>query len=154
MTRWARKGMRLGAVFALALTGCTLVENLQGADAELARGVAAKQCVIGVQQPNEGWRHEHVKKIRLGKVSKRNGYTSFSALLPIQADRVYVHGIQAKDDGWTVVDASSDGVRDNLYFNRNTGAFACSTDEWRTVRYFPKRFSFEKSSLIKSGTPR
>ena len=137
------------AALAFALGGCVTLENLTTADADLARQVIAEHCVTGTWMSSDGRNQHRVEKLWLGKVSKRVDPITFRSFLAIHAERIYVHAVRALDDGWIVADASSDGVRENVYINRTTGAFACSTDEWRAVRGFPKRLTFETSPLIK-----
>ena len=94
-----------------------------------------------------------LERIRVGKVSKLDYYAPFQSRAGMDASRISVVSIQDLPDGWAVADAAYGGKRDNLYFNRQSGEFACSTDEWRAVNSSPKSRAFEKSPLILTPAP-
>ena len=143
---------RLVAFFCvLAVVGCAMPANLQTGEAERVRQAISAHCLIGTWRSSEGYRRTEIVKRRMGQVSKRVDGVIFQVLNTIDHNSIFVHSLTARDQDWMVVDASSTGVRDNFYFNPANGAFACSTDEWRAVQTFPKRHTFEKSALIRSG---
>ena len=137
----------------IGVAGCQPVQNIQSEDAALARRVLAAHCVVGEWRSGE-WNRIQVEYIRLGKVSKRNDGMSFSRIRQMKAPDIFVLSIQDRPEGWRAADAAYAGRRDNLYFNRQTGEFACSTDEWRAVKSALNIRAFEISPLIVSPTPK
>lgn len=143
-------------VVGLSVTGCQLGmgQGLMTSDAELARQILAQSCQIGEWHSGGGPSNNYVQYIRHGKISKLSDARIFNFTISIRAERVYVHRLDDLDGGWVKVDASYNGNRDNLYFNKNSGAFTCSTDEWRAVHAVPQNRHFEISPLIVSATPK
>jgi len=140
--------MSLGILGALMVSGCASYENLHTDDADLARRILAQHCVVG--QVTQGWTSKKIPA-REGVVSKRNDGIFVYFKHKIQADRVVVYSIKDLYDGWVAVDASTHRVRDNLYFNRKSGEFACTTSEWRHVGTDPMARIFETTPLITHG---
>ena len=44
---------------------------------------------------------------------------------------VTVLNVEAGNDGWKRIDATTDGFRDNVYYNSNTRESVCGWREWR-----------------------
>ena len=86
--------------------------------------------------------------MREGVVSNRNDALSLNQRQKVRRDEITIYSIEDLLDGWVVVDASGQGVRDNLYFNRQTAEFVCSTDEWRYGRSDSMTRAFEITPLI------
>lgn len=142
----------------LGVAGCQLVQNLQTPDAALARRVISENCLVGkihdgVSDGVASGSSMQIKPVRLGKVSKFGYYTLITQKSAMDPSRIFVFSIQELPEGWAVADAAYEGQRDNLYFNRHSGEFVCSMDEWRAVRASPNRFTFERSPLIVSTIP-
>lgn len=143
----------------LSVAGCQLGvgKGQMTPDAELARQILAQSCQIGEWHSGGGRSNNSVLYVTHGKINKRSDSLMFHFTIPIRADRVYVHSIKALDEdggGWLEADASYEGHRENLYFNKSSGAFTCSTDEWRAVHAVPQSRHFEVSPLIVSETPK
>ena len=146
-------------ICAIGLSACALPQSIQTDDAALARQVIAEHCEIAEwhtsdQSSNGRNAGTEVVYIRLGKVSKRSNFMQFLYTHKIKIDRIFVHNMKALPGGWLVADASYEGQRENLYFNRTSGEFTCSTDEWRAVRADSGESRFEVSPLIISATPK
>lgn len=125
-------GLSLGLMGAVALGGCaaTTSGGLHSADADTARHLMAEHCVVG--RTLQGIPATPIY-MREGVDSLRSGIEQLNYKHPVDPDRVTVYGIRDGRDGWVVVDASSQRVRDNFYFHRQTGAVICSEDEWRAA---------------------
>lgn len=155
--------MKISFVFACAicttaLSGCALPHDLKTDDAVLVRQVVAEHCEIGelhTSDRSSSGRNAgtEVRYIRQGKISKRVNVTPFHYTSTIKIDRIFVHSIKDLSGGWSVADSSYEGQRENLYFNRTSGEFTCSTDEWRTVNA-DRDDTFEVSPLITSTAPK
>lgn len=118
-----------GIVGAMVLSGCQTTSGLQTPDADLARQVMAKHCMVGDISLGVNGK----QRVRVGKVAKRSDALAVNHKHRIQPEFTTVYSIEERKEGWMVVDASTKGARDNFYFNYDTGEFACSTDEWRAA---------------------
>jgi len=146
------------AVCAIGLAGCALPQDLKTDDAALVRQVVAEHCEIGelhTSDRSSTGRNAgtEVSYIRQGKISKRVNVMPLHHTNTIKIDRIFVHSIKKLTGGWAVADASYEGQRENLYFNRTSGEFTCSTDEWRAVRA-DRDDTFEVSPLITTTVPK
>jgi len=141
----------LAVTCGVGLSGCQLVQSLQTDDALMAQRVIAEHCEVGVRYDSSRPGQMEVEYVRLGKISKRSRLIFFHHMNKIESARVFVHSLKNIKGEWSVADASYEGRRENLYFNRKSGEFACSTDEWRAVNSAPKDSLFEISPLIVSG---
>lgn len=135
----------LGVLCVLAVSGCQTVQGLQTQDAALARDILVKHCVVGLMHMGTQSRRQEVRE---GAHSKRNDGQLLSFRHKIRADEVSIYSVKDLRDGWVAVDASSQGARDNMYFNRETAEFACSTSEWRYARSDSMVRAFEVTPLI------
>lgn len=115
-------------VCAMALSACqTTSGGLQSPEADIARRVAAGQCVIGTEYST--------------------GRTK------IREDQVYVFSVNELHGDWQSADVAFRGVRDNIYFNLKNLAYACGTDAWRRMakkdpeRYAGRGGAYTKRSL-------
>jgi len=134
----------LSVLCAMALGGCQTAQGLQTPDSDLARRILANHCVVGlmpmgIQKPIP---------VREGVVSKRGDGMGLSFKHKLRVDEIFVYDAKDLPEDWVVVEASSQRVRENLYFNRTTGEFACTSDEWRSVRGNPMVRAFEVTPLI------
>lgn len=142
----------------LGIAGCQLAQDLQTDEAALVRHVLADSCMVGKLHSgsSEGTlaiSSLQAERIRVGKVSKLDYYAPLYSRAAMKASRILVLSVQELADGWAVADAAYEGKRDNLYFNRQSGEFACSTDEWRAVNAVPQSRTFETSPLILTPAP-
>ncbi|MCR4377950.1 MAG: hypothetical protein NUV50_07645 [Rhodospirillales bacterium] len=144
----------------LGIAGCQLAQDLQTDEAALVRHVLADGCIVGKSQSGSSGGGSmagsslQMARIRVGKVSKLDYYASLHSRASMKPSRMLVLSIEELADGWAVADVAYEGKRDNLYFNRQSGEFACSTDEWRAVNSAPQSRSFEKSPLILVPAPK
>lgn len=125
-------GLALGLMGAAALGGCaaTTAGGLHSEDAETARRLMAEHCVVGRTLQGLPATPIHMRE---GVDSLRSGIVQLNYKHPVDPNLVTVYSIREVRDGWVVVDASSQRVRDNFYFNRKTRAVICSEDEWRAA---------------------
>lgn len=115
---------------ALMLGGCQTTQSLQTEQAQLARALMAEHCVVGRMRTGGPRITIYVRE---GVVSRRAEAIELHYRNKMRADRITVHSIKDLQNEWAVVDASSQRVRENFYFNRSTGAFACSQSEWKAI---------------------
>jgi len=134
----------LSVLAAMALGGCQTTQGLQTPDSELARRILANHCVVGIMSMGR----EMPIPVREGVVSKRGDGMELSFKHKHRVDEIFVYDVEGLPADWVVVEASSQRVRENLYFNRATGEFACTSDEWRSVRSNPMVRAFEVTPLI------
>ena len=139
----------------LSVAGCQMGMGLGKItpDAELARQILTQSCEIGEWHSGGGPSTNSVLYIRHGKVNKRSDLILFHFTTSIKPERVYIHSLKNLKEGWIEADASFEGNRENLYFNKQSGEFTCSTDEWRAVHAVPESRTFEVSPLIMSAPP-
>lgn len=147
------KFVPLSIAAAVGLTGCQMLTNLQTPDAELARAMLVKHCVIGETHERQPFASATVERMRLAAEKKDDKSLRLRFARNMKAGTIHIHGIEDRKDGWTVVDASSDQVRDNLYFRRDTGEYACSFDEWRDAVAKGVLGVFPTTDLILSVQP-
>lgn len=149
----------VAGICGLSIAACQLVQDLQTDEATLVRQVLADSCIVGKLQSGSSGGGSmagsslQTERIRVGKVSKLDYYAPLHSRASMKPSRMLVLSIEELADGWAVADVAYEGNRDNLYFNRQSGEFACSTDEWRAVNSAPQSRSFEKSPLIITSAP-
>jgi len=130
---------------AMVVSGCETTGNLQTSDADLARRILAKHCIVGLKHMGSNATRAPVRE---GVISKHNDGAVVRFKHKLKVDRITVYSVKDLIEGWVVVDASSQRVRDNMYFNRETGEFVCSTNEWRYGGGGPMERTFEVTPLI------
>ena len=135
----------LSVLGALMVSGCQTTQGLQTPDSDLARRILANHCVVGLKTMGT---NTISAVVREGAVSKHNDAKVLHHVHKVQADQVFIYSVKDLSDGWVVVDATTQRVRDNFYFNRGTGEFACSTSEWRYARSDSMVRTFEVTPLI------
>jgi len=135
----------LSVLCAIVVSGCQTTQDLQTPDSELARRILANHCVVGLKTMGTNTTNA---AFREGAVSKHNDAKVLSHVHKVKADQVFIYSVKDLIEGWVVVDATTQRVRDNFYFNRETGEFACSTNEWRYARSDSMTHGFEVTPLI------
>jgi len=135
----------LSVLCVMALGGCQTAQGLQTPDSDLARRILANHCVVGLKPMGA---NTTSSAFREGAVSKHNDAKVLSHVHKVKAEQVFIYSVKDLVDGWVVIDATTQGVRDNFYFNRKTGEFACSTGEWRYARSDSMVHGFEVTPLI------
>jgi len=129
----------------LVLGGCQTTQNLQSADAQLARQLMSEHCVVG--QMHVGISSRSIPT-REGVVSKRTDGILLNYKHKLYVEDIYVYSVREGQYGWLIVDASSQRARDNFYFKRDTGEFACSQHEWHAAGGNLKKTKFESAPQI------
>lgn len=146
-------GLSLGLIGAAALGGCAAttaggpkpeqsVQFVQ--DAQVARRLMADHCIVG--RVIQGWPRIPVY-LRQGVVNLRTDATYLIYRHRLVANEITVYSVRDLPDGWVAVDASTRQVRENFYFNRKSGAFACSENEWYAGGGSGKTSPFERAPL-------
>lgn len=120
--------IRLAICACAALGGCATASDYNAEDAATARRLMEEHCLVGRARTGNNPTTTLYK--REGVVNKRaNGFILVHKQA-MHAGNITVYSVKTLKENWVAVDASSQRVRDNFYFNRKTGEFACSTDEW------------------------
>jgi len=122
-----RSPLSLGVLMSLMLSGCSTYLDIQGEEAQQARQLMAKHCVVGTRHiggpPTTIF-------VREGLISKRPDNIRLRSRHKMDIKNIVIHSIRDLENGWLIADASAKRVRENFYVNLSSGAFFCSEDEW------------------------
>ena len=117
----------LGAIFTLMLGGCQTTGIPQTEGTQFARQLIIEQCMVGkLRLGSQGG----TLSVREGVVSDHSCNQRLNFRHNIQPGNVTIFSVDETHSTWTVVDASTQGVRDNFYINRSTGEAVCSQREF------------------------
>lgn len=135
----------LTALVAVILTGCAQDRDLQSKDADLAKQIMAENCEVGYYVLNNGTPPVYTRQ---GVERKYMYLPALRYTRKMKINPIVVYSIKELGDGWVEVDASGSGSRENFYFNRDTGEFACIIEDWRTVQSNREKMRLERTPLI------
>ena len=93
----------------LFLTGCVTATGLNSPEAEEAKKIISSKCILASKD-----------------VTSMRGTQKVGNIL--------VYNIDHGDEDWIRVDASTKGMRSNVYYNKRLDQVICGVTTWRSLR--------------------